>query len=116
MCADHGESSTDSGQADFVAAKVAICHPHMVSDHLGARTGEVNQSHGLFLRTAARSGNAGDRHGNLGAGMAQRALGHFTRHLFRHCTVLRDERYRHAQHFGLGLVGVRDDDALHHGR
>ena len=63
---------------------------------IGGSRGEVDGPDRLHWRAAAGSGNAGDRHGQMGIGVGERAFGHGARHRFRHGTKVGDQVAGHA--------------------
>ena len=64
------------------------------------------------LRCRRGAGHARDGHADLGVRVRQRALGHGAGHGLAHGAVLVDQRGGHAQHLGLGGVGIGDKAAL----
>jgi hypothetical protein len=67
---------------------------------------------GFIGVAAAGAGDAGDGDGDVAVALAQRALGHHPRHGLGHRAVVGDQVAWHAQHLGLGAVGVGDEAAL----
>jgi hypothetical protein len=69
-------------------------------------------AHGLVGAAAGGAGHAGDGHADLGARMGDGAFGHGAGHGLAHGAVLAISPAGHAQHLGLGLVGIGDEAAL----
>ena len=76
------------------------------------RCGEMHEPDRLRRRAAAGPGDAGDRDGDVGARMRERACRHGARHLLADRAVPLDQRRRHAEHLGLRRVGIGDEAAL----
>jgi hypothetical protein len=91
--------------------------PLAVNEIAAARPrGEMHEPDRLVGGAAAGPGNAGDRHREIGIGMAERAAHHRLGGLAAHRTVTLDRLIRHAEHLVLGRVGVGDETAVDHRR
>mmetsp|Transcript_49604 Transcript_49604/g.116490 ORF Transcript_49604/g.116490 Transcript_49604/m.116490 type:complete len:469 (-) Transcript_49604:772-2178(-) len=81
----------------------------------GAHQGQPDGTDRLDRAAARRAGDAGDRQRPVDRGAGQQATRHLLGHLGADGAVLRDQRRRHAQQLGLGLVAVADDATLEPG-
>src|SRR5215472_15321731 len=80
---------------------------------IAARGRKVDEADRLLLGAAARAGNAGNRHREIGRRMLERACGHGDRGLGAHRAIALERCARHAEHRLLGLVGIDDEAAFH---
>ena len=76
--------------------------------------GEVDQPFGFFSTAAAGARDAGDRHGQIGAGVLQRARGHSSRDRLADRAMPGYHGRGHVQQFGLRLVRIGDETPLDH--
>ena len=129
-CRDEPRKTKGSGTAPATATGPAITAP---APDLGAseiavaalqvhrgpalhRQPEVDEADGLGGSSAARPGNARDRHCDIGVRVGEGAFRHGLRHRLADGSVSGDQVRRDSQELGLGFVRIGDEAPLHHRR